>query len=96
MITNVGLTAIALKWCVPLFTKEYIKGMVEKPFVVSVSELNQNGANQVFLGFQMDDDKWTEYAFLEVKGESRTARYLDYRLPNGTRMATPIIPVHNS
>ena len=48
-----------------------------------------------FTGFEGDDDtnKWTVFAYVRVDRETEEAIFLDYRLPDGTRMENPVRPI---
>ncbi len=47
---------------------------------------------ELFCGFAgiRETNKWTEFAYVRVHKETGEAEFLDYGLPDGTRMENPI------
>jgi len=73
-----------------LFGKEYLKKHMFNGSCHAQSE--NDGYFELFCGFAGDEatNKWTEFAYVRVHTETGETEFLDYRLPDGTRMKNPV------
>lgn len=76
-----------------LFGREYIKANFKR--ACTAYPESEEVLYEYFCGFECDEDtnKWIVFARVLVNRESGEATFLDYKLPNGERMAKPIKPV---
>lgn len=96
MLTGTGATAKALERAIQLFGKNYVASMMGTAnFTVSISDPKDEEI-LVFLGFNSEKGRWSEFEYVSVNIESGGVTNLDYRLQSGLRMAKPLIPVRTA
>lgn len=93
MTSKGNAMAIAILKIAELFGKEYIRSNFDK----ACHSYPDDDAEQYdyFCGFKGDNSRnlWTEFAYVRVDRHTEEATFLDYRLPDGTRMKKPVKPI---
>ena len=93
MMDKVNAKAEAIIQIANLFGAEYVK-----QHIIGACEAYPAGDDVLydyFLGFEGDrkTDKWTVFADVRVNRETEEVTFLDYKLPDGTRMKNPPRPI---
>lgn len=78
-----------------LVGRDYFRNHFEGACQAFPDALSDQVDFEYFIGFEGDVqcNLWTVFARVSVNRETKRVTFLDYRLPNGERMANPISPV---
>lgn len=91
MFTEGQLMRNAVKKMAELFGKPYLQKNMFNGEGAEARSWNGDYF-EYFVSFKGDraTNKWLEFAYVRVHKETGEAEFLDYRLPDGTRMENPI------
>lgn len=93
MLTIGDAKAEAILTIVKLFGKEYVKNKFNDACIAFPESDDIN--YEYFCGFEGDvlTNKWNVFARVLVNRETGDTIFLDFKLPDGTRMKNPLKPV---
>ena len=86
--TEMDIQAKGILAAAELFGKAYIKANIRNA-CASITCQTVNECREHFLGFESEGELWTVFVYMAVNVYTGKVRFLDYRLPDGTRMENP-------
>lgn len=94
MLSVENAIAAAILEIAKIFGKEYMRSMFKSAGYSYEPTSTDDSSLDYFCGFKSDtDNQWTEYAYVRVNRDTKEVALLDYRLPTGERMQSPLKPI---
>ena len=94
MVNKETAAAIAYLAIADLVGRDYFKSHFEDVCHSYPTGDSDDAEYEYFMGFEGDSEKnlWTVFARVSINRETKKVTFLDYKLPNGSRMENPIKP----
>ena len=94
MINKETAAAIAYLAIADLVGRDYFRSHFKDVCHSFPSDEYDDVEYEYFMGFEGDSDTnlWTVFARVSINRETKKVTFLDYKLPNGSRMENPIKP----